>query len=188
MPGGTEYFFDMRQVNNGSKECLLLKPNSLFMNRTHVEDLPWTTQNSPKGKYGVQRRALSQAVGCGKDTGTWGGGHPFEVEIHRVSPGKINFPLHEHSAQWEAYYILSGQGQVRGGEGNEVIQGGDYLVFAPGEAHQIINTGEVDLTFIVIADQPQADIIHYPESQKWLLKPQKKVFAMQEVDYFAGEE
>ncbi|TDU66160.1 Cupin domain-containing protein [Prosthecobacter fusiformis] len=158
------------------------------MNRTHSEDLPWNTQNSPQRKYGVMRRGLSQAAGCPKDTGTWGGGHPFEVEIHRVAPGKINFPLHEHSAQWEAYYILSGMGQVRGPKGTESIQAGDYLVFPPGEAHQIINHTEEELTFMVIADQPQADAIHYPESGKWLLKPQKKCFEMNEVDYFKGEE
>ncbi|MEN3942429.1 cupin domain-containing protein [Prosthecobacter sp. SYSU 5D2] len=158
------------------------------MNLTHAEDLPWTTQSSPKGKYGVMRRALSQGAGGGKDVGTWGGGHPFEVEIHRVAPGKMNFPLHEHSAQWEAYYILSGRGQVRGAEGKEGIRAGDYLVFPPGEAHQIINDGEEDLTFMVIADQPQADVIHYPDSGKWLVKPQKKVFEMKAVEYFEGEE
>ena len=82
------------------------------MTRTHTEDLPWTAQNSPKGKYGIQRRSVSQAAGGQKDIGTWGGGHPFDLEIHRIPPGKINFPLHEHSAQWEAYYILSGSGEV----------------------------------------------------------------------------
>ncbi len=158
------------------------------MTRIQSDDLPWTSQNSPQGKYGVRRRSLSQAAGGPKDTGTWGGGHPFEVEIHRVPPGKVNFPFHAHSAQWEAYYILSGFGVVRGPKGKEVIQAGDYLVFPPGEAHQIHNHGEEDLTFMVIADQPQADIIHYPESGKWLMKPQKKCFQMNEVEYFAGEE
>jgi uncharacterized cupin superfamily protein len=158
------------------------------MKRIHSEDLPWTSQTSPLGKYGVQRRPLSQAAGCPKDTGTWGGGHPFEVEIHRVRSGQINFPLHEHSAQWEAYYVLSGAGQFRGPKGTEPISAGDYLVIPPGEAHQIINNGSEDLTFIVIADQPQAEVIHYPESGKWMTKPQRKVFEMKDVDYFAGEE
>lgn len=158
------------------------------MTRTQLDDLPWTTQNSPQGKYGIQRRSLSQAAGCPKDTGTWGGGHPFEVEIHRLPPGKINFPLHEHSAQWEAYYILSGHGQVRGAKGQEAVRAGDYLSFPPGDAHQLINDSMEELTFMVIADQPQADAIHYPESGKWLLKPQKKCFEMKEVEYFLGEE
>jgi uncharacterized cupin superfamily protein len=158
------------------------------MTRTQSDDLPWTEQNSPKGKFGIQRRAISQAAGGKKDIGTWGGGHPFDLEIHRVPPGKINFPLHEHSAQWEAYYILSGSGKVRSRDGKEAIKAGDYLVFSPGEAHQLINTGSEDLTYLVIADQPQADVIHYPDSGKWFVKPQKKVFEMVEVEYFKEEE
>lgn len=158
------------------------------MTRTHAEDLPWTQQKSPKGKYDLSRRALSIAAGGQKDVGTWGGGHPFDLEIHRIPPGKINFPLHEHSAQWEAYYILSGGGQVRTPAGKAAIKAGDYLVFPPGEAHQLINNGSEDLTFIVIADQPRADVIHYPDSGKWMTKPQRKVFEMQEADYFKGEE
>jgi len=158
------------------------------MTRAHADDVPWNTQNSPKGTFGLARRSLSLAAGGQKDIGTWGGGHPFDLEIHRVPPGKINFPLHEHSAQWEAYYILSGSGQARTPKGKETIQAGDYLVFPPGEAHQLVNTGSEDLTFLVIADQPQADVIHYPDSGKWMTKPQRKVFEIQEVDYFKGEE
>lgn len=158
------------------------------MTRTHAEDLPWTAQSSPAGKFGLQRRSLSQAAGSPKDTGTWGGGHPFDLEIHRLQPGKINFPLHEHSAQWEAYYFLSGTGMVRTPKGKEAVKAGDYIVFPPEEAHQIINNSQEELTYMVIADQPRTDAILYPESGKWLLKPQKKCFEMTEVDYFAGEE
>jgi len=158
------------------------------MNRTHADEIPWTQQTSPQGRYGVMRRSLSQSAGGQKDIGTWGGGHPFDLEIHRIPPGKVNFPFHEHSAQWEAYYILSGSGKLRTPKGKEAIQAGDYLVFPPGEAHQVINNCSEDLTYIVIADQPQADVIHYPDSGKWLVKPQKKCFEMKEADYFAGEE
>lgn len=158
------------------------------MTRAQAEDLPWTTQTSPKGKFSLARRPLSVAAGGQKDIGTWGGGHPFDLEIHRITPGKINFPLHEHSAQWEAYYILSGSGQVRGPKRKEAIKAGDYLVFPPGEAHQLINNGSEDLTYLVIADQPQADVIHYPDSGKWMVKPQRKVFEMAEADYFKDEE
>lgn len=158
------------------------------MTRIQSEDLTWTAQSSPGGAFAVMRRALSQATGGIKDTGTWGGGHPFDVEVHSIPPGKSNFPFHEHSAQWEAYYILSGSGQVRTPAGRQPVIAGDYLVIPPGEAHQFTNTGDEELVFLVIADHPQADVIHYPDSGKWLVKPQKKVFEMQEVDYFKGEE
>lgn len=164
----------------------MLQPAS--MTRIQAADIPWTQQNSPQGRYSLARRSLSIAAGGQKDIGTWGGGHPFDLEIHRIPPRKFDFPFHSHAAQWEAYYILSGSGEVRTPKGQEDIKAGDYLVFPPGEAHHLLNTGSVDLTFLVIADHPQADIIHYPDSGKWQTKPQRKTFEMQEVDYFKGEE
>lgn len=158
------------------------------MTSTHIDAHPWQGQASPGGKFCLQRRPLSQEAGGKKDIGTWGGGHPFDVEAQRIPPGKINFPLHEHAAQWEAYYILSGSGQMRTPAGLYDIGAGDYLVCPPGEAHQLINNSKQDLLYLVIADQPQADVIHYPDSGKWLVKPQKKVFEMKEADYFQGEE
>ena len=38
------------------------------------------------------------------------GGHPFDLELGKFSPGKSGCPFHAHSAQWECYYILSGTG------------------------------------------------------------------------------
>jgi uncharacterized cupin superfamily protein len=158
------------------------------MTRTHLDDHPWQGQSSPSGKYSLQRRTLSQEAGGKKDIGTWGGGHPFDLEAHRLPPGKMNFPYHAHSAQWEAYYILSGSGQMKTPAGLYDIRQGDYLVCPPDEPHQLINTTREDLVYLVIANQPQADVIHYPNSGKWLIKPQKKIFEMKEVDYFQGEE
>lgn len=86
----------------------------------------------------------------------------------------MNFPYHAHSAQWEAYYILSGSGQMKTPAGLYDIRQGDYLVCPPDEPHQLINTTREDLVYLVIANQPQADVIHYPNSGKWLIKPQKK--------------
>jgi uncharacterized cupin superfamily protein len=178
----------MKKDRIGRRRPSFPDANPAAMTRTQTDDLPWTEQSSPKDKYGILRRSVSQAAGGQKDIGTWAGGHPFDFEIHRVLPGKINFPHHEHSAQWEAYYILSGTGRVRTPKGKEAISAGDYLVFPPGEAHQLINTGSEDLTYIVIADHPQADVIHYPDSGKWFIKPHNKVFEMAEVHYFKGEE
>jgi hypothetical protein len=50
------------------------------------------------------------------------------------------------------------------------------------------NTGPTDAIFDIIADHHAADSTYYPESDKWQLKPQRKIFRMVEVDYFDGEE
>ncbi len=153
-----------------------------------AHELPWEESRSPKGKFHVFRRNLSLALGGKRDVGEWGGGHPFDVEEFRVPAGARNFPCHAHSAQWEFYLVTSGAGTVRSGEGETRVAAGDAFVFPPGEAHQITNAGAEDLTFLVIADHPRADVIHYPDSGKWGVKPQREFFTMQSRDYYDGEE
>jgi hypothetical protein len=41
--------------------------------------------------------------------------------------------------------------------------------------------------FFVIADNLPTDSTFYHESNKWQIKPQRKLFRMTEVDYFDGE-
>ena len=157
------------------------------MPKINSDQVAWTEQFSPKKKFGVIRKNLSLETGGKKDTGTYGGGHPFDVELIRLPPKTTNWPLHEHSAQWEAYIIISGTGILRTPERSEEIRGGDYIVLPPGEAHQILNEGNEDLIYYVIADNPQADVIYYPDSRKYFIKPQRKVFDT-EANYFKGEE
>jgi len=40
----------------------------------------------------------------------------------------------------------------------------------------------------MIADHALADVVHYPDSDKWFAKPQRKSFRMLEADYYDGEE
>jgi uncharacterized cupin superfamily protein len=129
------------------------------MPKINSSQVEWTEQFSPKRKFGVFRKNLSLPTGGKKDIGTYGGGHPFDVELNRVPPKTANWPLHAHAAQWEAYLIISGSGILRTASGEEPIKSGDYIVHPPGEAHQMINSGEVELVYYVIADNPQADVM-----------------------------
>jgi len=65
----------------------------------------------------------------------------------RVSPGATT-TLHYHPRTEEIYYILSGQGQMRIGEETRGVGPGDAIAIAPGQAHQITNTGSTVLTFL----------------------------------------
>ncbi|MDB6079106.1 MAG: Cupin domain protein [Akkermansiaceae bacterium] len=151
-------------------------------------DIDWVEVRSPGGRFQVFRRHLSEALGAPRDADVAQGGHPFEVELARIPPGLSNCPYHAHAAQWEFFVILSGTGEVRADEAVTPVGAGDSFIFPPGEAHQLRNTGSVDLVYYVIADNPPADVITYPDSNKWSVKPQRKSFVMQEVDYYAGEE
>jgi uncharacterized cupin superfamily protein len=150
--------------------------------------VPWEERRSPKGRFHLFRRHLSEPMGAPRGAGVAGGGHPFDVEMTRLAPGAANFPLHAHSAQWELYIILSGSGEVRAGDTATAITAGDVLMCPPGEAHQLRNTGQEELIYYVIADNPPADVGYYPDSQKWAILPQRIFFRMQEVPYYEDEE
>lgn len=158
------------------------------MKKVNQSDIKWAEQRSPNGRFRLFRRHISEALGAPRDAGVAGGGHPFDVELSRLPPGATNFPLHAHAAQWELYLILSGTGALRTGTEETTVQSGDTFICPPGEPHQLKNNGPDDLVYYVIADNPPADVIQYPDSKKWLVKPQRKCFTMQEVDYFSGEE
>ena len=159
------------------------------MNQINESEVPLEERASPKGVYEIHRRHLSLALGGKKDQGAWNGGHPFDVELAMMPPGKKNYPLHSHAAQWEYYIILSGTGTVHESETrSHPVQSGDHLLFPPGEAHQLENTGEVDLVFYVIADHHPADVTSYPRTGKRHLKPEFRVVECTEADYYDGEE
>ncbi len=154
------------------------------MKKINQRDVPEKEVQSPQGRYQLHRKFLSLALGGKSDLGPWGGGHPFDLELTRLPPGAANFPLHQHAAQWEMYVVLSGTGEVNDGRTWQSIEAGDILLAEPDQPHQFRNNGAVDLTYYVIATNQPADVTHYPVTGTWAVKPQRKHFLMQEVDYY----
>ncbi len=141
------------------------------VNLDSIEEERW---GSPGGRFLLFRKWLSGAVGGLKDVGTWGGGHPFDLELARLPAGRSNFPLHHHSAQSELYLLLEGCGVMHGSDGaRRPVSAGDVIFCGPGEAHRLENTGETDLRYLLVADHPREDVCSYPESGKRFLKPQR---------------
>ena len=158
------------------------------MKKVHIPDLPEVEQKSPTGKYHSFCRNITLELNGGVRAGTWGGGHPFDVQIRRIPPGAAVCPFHSHLGQWEMFLVQSGTGTVRAGLETHPITAGDVFVHPPGEPHQLINSGKADLVVLIVADNPPLDACHYPDSNKWSLRPPGKIFRMTEVDYFDGEE
>lgn len=114
--------------------------------------------------------------------------HPFNVEICRIPPGKTPYPYHSHSAQWEFYHVISGQGIIRHWDGTTTINARDAFLFKPGEP-QIINDGQEDLIVYVAADNPFGESYHYPDSGKWAVNsPERRILRSDALDYYDGEE
>lgn len=150
-----------------------------------IEDIDPVLRESPQRRFQIFRRNLSEALGAAKDSGPWNGGHPFDVEHVTLPAGKINFPFHSHQVGWEFYWILDGEGVTRIGELAHAIKSGDFFMCPPECPHQI--EAITDLTYIVIANNVQADVGYYPDSNKWITMPERNCFR-ECIDYYDGEE
>ena len=98
------------------------------MRIVHEDDVPVEQRRSPRGAFEIHRRHVSLALGGVKDTGPWGGGHPFDVELARIPPGRKGYPCHSHAAQSEYYLVIAGTGRVVGADGpGERIRPGSHV-------------------------------------------------------------
>jgi uncharacterized cupin superfamily protein len=162
------------------------------MHKVNINDIKEEVWQSPGGKYAVSFKGISQALGREALSLDLSKRHPFDLEWNRVPPGKPNFPYHAHSAQWELYLIVSGEGNVRHKNGTMEVVAGDAFIFGPDEAHQLINSGQEDLVYYVIADNPIGESSYYPDSGKWKVNKSsaadRVVIKGRETDYFDGEE
>jgi hypothetical protein len=79
------------------------------MKKVNANDLPESSWSSPTGKFSGAGKHISEALGRKPLSMDLRERHPFDVEISRIPPGKSPCPYHSHSAQWEFYYVLSGQ-------------------------------------------------------------------------------
>ena len=156
------------------------------VNTNNMSELAWS---SPKGKFVGFGKQVSEELGRKPRSTDLDERQPFDVEICRIPPGKTPYPYHSHSAQWEFYHVISGQGLVRHQEGTTAIEPGDAFIFKPGEPHQITNDGEHDLVLYVVADNPIGESCYYPDSQKWgVTLPEHRIIRSNALDYYEGEE
>ena len=159
------------------------------MRKANTNSMPEMAWSSPKGKFVGFGKQVSEELGRKPKSTDLNERHPFDVEICRIPPGKTPYPYHSHSAQWEFYHVISGQGVVRHQEGTTAMATGDAFIFKPGEPHQIINDGQQDLILYVVADNPFGESYYYPDSKKWIVTlPDRRTIRSDALDYYDGEE
>ena len=155
------------------------------INSAQLNEYEWS---SPRGKFRGAGKDLSGALGWNPQ-GEARARHPFAIEILRIPPGQTPYPYHSHSAQWEFYHVISGQGVVRDESGRTPVTAGDAFIFGPGEAHQFFNESAEDVILYVVADNPIGESGYYPDSKKWLVRsPERKIVSGEGLDYYEGEE
>ena len=159
------------------------------MKKVNSRNIVEESSESPKRKFAWFSKGVSEALGRNPRSTDLNERHPFDVEILRIPAGKIPYPFHSHSAQWEFYHVISGRGIARHKDGKTAIEPGDAFIFAPNEPHQLINDGDEDLVMYVVADNPIGESGYYPDSKKWIVRcPERAILRSNPLDYFDGEE
>ena len=85
-----------------------------------------------------------------------------------LAPGKAAWPLHAHYVNEEMFFIIDGTGSLQLGEDTYPVRAGDVIGVPPGpeNPHQIINTGQSDLTYLCVSTMEEPDVVEMPTSGK----------------------
>lgn len=134
-------------------------------------------------------------AGRGTGLGEAAGNETLGCSLYEVPPEHSAVPYHYHNANEEALYVLKGKGTLRGHSGEEEISEGDYAAFPVGEegAHQVINTSNETLRYLMFSTMREPEVLVYPDSNKIGVRgeapgaPNKNLRADAEVDYWDGE-
>jgi uncharacterized cupin superfamily protein len=110
-----------------------------------------------------------------------------------VPPGKRQCPFQSHPNEEEMFFILDGEGTLRFGDQTLPLRKGDVVACPTGGpelAHQIVNTGSVELRYLSISTMSEIEICEYPDSNKMgvFARHLRKMFrAEADVDYYDRE-
>jgi uncharacterized cupin superfamily protein len=98
------------------------------------------------------------------------GAQKLGYNVTALAPGKRAFPFHNHRVNEEMFFVLEGTGEVRIGDTVHPIRAGDVIACPPGgaeTAHQIGNTGDVELKYLAVSTKMMPEIAEYPDSGKF---------------------
>lgn len=127
-----------------------------ILNLDEVEFEPWRHGD----KYQAGLGAISERIGARK----------LGYNLTVLPPGKRAFPRHNHHVNEEMFFVLEGTGELRVGDARHPIRAGDVIACPPGgpqTAHQIHNTGDVELKFLAVSTRQYPEIVEYPDSGKF---------------------
>lgn len=76
-------------------------------------------------------------------------GEPLHAHVSVVPPGGRAHPPHRHGG-YEAFYLLAGQATLEFADERVELSAGETAVFDPHKLHGLVNTGDVDIRYLVI--------------------------------------
>jgi len=111
-------------------------------------------------RYDLRKGEIARHIGARK----------LGYRLTVVAPGKRACPFHSHRNDEEMFFILEGTGELRHGYARYPLRAGDVVACPPGgpeTAHQIINTGTVELRYLAVSTMEPVEICEYPDSGKF---------------------
>ena len=100
------------------------------------------------------------------------GAQKLGYNITAVPPGKRAFPFHCHRVNEEMFFVLEGTGEIRIGSTVHPVRAGDVIACpagGPETAHQLVNTGTVELKYLAVSTKVSPEICEYPDSGKFAI-------------------
>ena len=127
------------------------------MEPVNADDLAWSETEAGDAQF--RRKQLAPAAG----------GERLGTSLYELPPGAEGWPLHYHTANEEAFYVLGGEGRLRtgdAGDGPYTLEPGDYVACPADErgAHQLVSTGKDPLRVLAVSTMDHPDVAVYPDS------------------------
>lgn len=119
------------------------------------------------GVYTSSRGSIGDHIGARK----------LGYNLTVLPPGKVQCPFHCHHGEEEMFLILEGEGELRFGGERYPIRAHDVIACPTGGAevaHQIVNTGTIDMRYLALSTIVEVEACEYPDSGKILVVAGKR--------------
>jgi len=126
----------------------------------HIDELEFTRDTRHGDKFEAKLAPVASRLGARK----------LGYNVTTVPPGKRAFPFHNHHANEEMFFVLEGEGTLRYGRDEYPVRRGHFVCCpcgGPDTAHQLINTGTIELRYLAVSTTIDTDIFQYPDSGKF---------------------
>ena len=118
-----------------------------------------------------------------KSLGDLTGLEAMGVHLIEIEPGFESTETHVHYHEEECVYILEGTATAVIGERKYPIKAGDFIGYrAGGEAHALINDGEVPLKVLVMGQRLAHDVADYTKLNKRIFRNQGLAWNLVDID------
>jgi uncharacterized cupin superfamily protein len=136
-------------------------------------------ESQDRGSFGETWHAIGRAAGSVR------AGLNYDIAL----PGKLNCPLHCHSAEEELFVVLDGEGFCLLGDEEYPVRRGHVIARPPGTriAHAF-RGGDEELTLLAYGTREPNDIAYYPRSNKIFFRGVGVMTRVEQLDYWDGED